>query len=125
MKKIRFNYLLLSALLLTGIYSCTKTADDFDAQGGLLPTHYINIMDSSFSPSILTVAAGSSITFLNKTTNNHTMVSADSSTILSPAIAPNSFFYVKPDTLSGTQSVYIYYHCKEHPAVTGTIILRP
>jgi hypothetical protein len=125
MKKIRFNYLLISGLLLAGLYSCSKDNEDFGAQGGLLPTHYISIMDSSFSPAVLTVAAGSSITFLNKTTTNRTIVSADSSTILSPAILPSSSFYVKPDTLSGSMPVYIYYHCKELPAATGTIILMP
>ena len=125
MKKIRLKHLLLSGLLLTGLYSCSKDEEDFGAQGELLPTHYISILDSSFSPSLLTVAAGSSITFLNKTTVNHTMISDDSSTILSPAIAPNSFFYVKPDTLAGAFAVHINYHCKEHPAVKGEIILLP
>ena len=125
MKKTRFNFLLFAGVLLTGINSCSKNNTDFDAQGGLLPTHYINIFDGSFSPAVLSIAAGSSITFLNKTTVSHTMVSADSSTILSPAIAPSSFYYVKPDTLSGSLPVVIYYHCKEHPAVTGSIILQP
>lgn len=125
MKKIRFNYFLLGVFLLAGICSCSKDDVDYGAQGGLLPTHYVNIMDSSFSPSVLTVAAGSSITFLNKTTISRTVVSADSSTILSPAILPSSSFYVKPDTLSGSLPVYIYYHCKEHPTATGTIILLP
>ncbi|MEP7164997.1 MAG: hypothetical protein ABI741_09885 [Ferruginibacter sp.] len=125
MKKIRLKHLLLTALLLAGLYSCSKDEEDFGAQGGLLPTHYIDIRDSSFSPSLITVAAGSSFTFLNKTTINHTIVSDDSSTILSPAIAPSSSFYVKPDTLAGSLAVRIYYHCKEHPAAQGTIILLP
>ena len=125
MKKIRLKHLLLTGMVLTALYSCSKDEEDFGAQGGLLPTHYIDIRDSSFSPSLLTVAAGSSITFLNKTTISHTMVSDDSSTILSPAIAPSTSFYVKPDTLNGSLSVYINYHCKEHPTVKGTVILLP
>jgi plastocyanin len=125
MKKIRLNYLLLTGVLIAGLYSCTKTADDFDPQGGLLPSHYVDIKDNSFSPAVLSIANGSSITFLNKTTSNHTLVSDDSSTILSPAIPPNSFYFVKPDTLAGSATIYLNYHCKEHPAVTGTIILTP
>ena len=125
MKRIRLKHLLLTGLLFAGIYSCSKDNVDYGAQGGLLPTHYINILDSSFSPVLLTVAAGSSITFLNKTTISHTIVSADSSTIVSPAIAPGLSYYVKPDTLAGSSPVVIYYHCKEHPTVTGTIILNP
>ena len=125
MKKMRLKHLLFTGLLFTGLYSCSRDEEDFGAQGGLLPTHYISILDSSFSPSLLTVAAGSSITFLNKTTISHTMVSDDSSTILSPAIIPNSSYYVKPDTLAGSLAVYINYHCKEHPSVKGTVILLP
>ena len=125
MRKLRVVYLMLSGLLIGTLFSCSKTEEDFGAQGGLLPTNYINIQDNSFSPSTLTVANGSSITFLNKTTTSHTIVSADSSTILSPSIASGSFFYVKPDTLSGSLPVNINYHCMEHPTVTGTIILIP
>jgi plastocyanin len=125
MRKLRVVYLLISGFLIGGLYSCSKTEEDFGAQGGLLPTNYINIQDNSFSPSPLTVANGSSITFLNKTTTSHTIVSADSSTILSPSIASGSYFYVKPDTLAGSLPVNINYHCKEHPSVTGTIVLIP
>ena len=125
MKKIRLQHLLVTGILLFVFYSCSKDSDRSEPQGGLLPTNYININDGSFSPTPLTVSAGSSFTFLNKTTGTHTIVSADSSTLLSKALAPDSFYYVKPDTLSGSQPVVIYYHCKEHPTVTGTIILTP
>ncbi len=125
MKKYRLIYLLLTAWFFTGIYSCAKTSENSSAQGGLLPTNYISIHDSSFTPSVLTVANGSSITFLNKTSIGHTVVSADSSTIVSPVIASSGSYYVKPDTIAGSAPVNIYYHCKEHPNATGTIILRP
>ncbi len=125
MKKFRVIFLMLNALLIGSLFSCSKSEEDFGAQGGLLPTNYINIQDNSFSPSVLSVANGSSITFLNKTTTSHTIVSTDSSTILSPSITSGSFFYVRPDTLSGSLPVNINYHCKEHPSVTGKIILLP
>jgi plastocyanin len=125
MKKTRLFYLLLSGIFLACLYSCSKEEEDYNAQGGLLPTNYVNINDNSFSPNILNIAVGASITFLNKTTVSHTIVSADSSTIVSPSIAPGLSYYVKPDTLSGTSQVVIYYHCKEHPTVTGVIRLNP
>ena len=120
MKKIRLNVLLLTAVLFAGLYSCTKTAADFDGQGGLLPTHYITINDSSFSPIVLTLATGSSITFVNSTDNEHSIVSDDSATILSGTILHKTSFYFKKDT-TGTFN----YHCGMHPTVKGTIILTP
>jgi len=120
MRKIRLNTLLLTGVLFTALYSCTKTADDFTGQGGSLPTHYITIKDSSFSPAILTVATGSSITFVNDTDFEHSIVSDDSATILSGSIAHKTSFFFKKDTI-GTFT----YHCGLHPTVKGTIILRP
>ena len=120
MKKTRLNILLIAAVLFAGLYSCTKTADDFTGQGGLLPTHYITIKDNSFSPVVLTVATGSSITFVNSTDNEHSIVSDDSATILSGTIMHKTSFYFKKDT-TGT----FYYHCGMHPAVKGTVILTP
>lgn len=118
-------YMLFLAVIFSLIFSCSKTNEVFDAQGGLLPTNYININDSSFSPALLEVANGSSITFLNRSDIVHTIISADSTTIVTTTIEADSSFYVKPDTLSGSVPVYIYYHCREHPTATGTIILRP
>jgi len=119
MKKIRLNVLLLAGILFAGLYSCTKSEEDFTAQGGLLPTNYITIKDSSFSPSTLTVAAGSSITFVNSTDFEHSIVSEDSATILSGIIASKTSFYYLKDTVA-----VINYHCGKHPAVKGRIILR-
>ena len=119
MKKTRLNIVLIAAVLFAPIYSCSK-AEDFTGQGGLLPTHYITIKDSSFSPIVLTVATGSSITFVNSTDNEHSIVSDDSATILSGTILHKTSFYYKKDTV-GT----FYYHCGMHPTVKGTIILTP
>ncbi len=119
MKKIRLSSFLLSGIAMLGLYSCSKTTGD-DGQGGQLPTHYVIIKDNSFSPSLLTVATGSSITFVNSTSDEHRIVSDDSAAIVSPVIASNTSFFYKKDTV-GT----INYHCSNHPTVTGTIILRP
>jgi plastocyanin len=120
MKKMRINVVLLTGLLLAGVYSCSKDTVDYNAQGGLLPTNYIMINDASFSPNIITVAAGSSITFVNNTNTDHSIVSDDSTTILSGTIQSGTSSFFKKDTI-GT----FRYHCGVHPTVRGVIYLRP
>ncbi|MEO6490742.1 MAG: cupredoxin domain-containing protein [Ferruginibacter sp.] len=119
MSKFRMNYVLI-AMFTIMFLSCTKSSQDFQGQGGLLPTNYVIINDNGFSPASLTIAVGSSITFVNSTIEEHSIVSDDSSTIITNVIMPNTSFYYKKDTV-GTFS----YHCGNHPTARGTIILRP
>lgn len=116
--KLKF---ILGAFLISGIiYSCSKPASNYNAQGGNLPTHFIKILNDSFSPQQITVAVGSSITFVNNSDVTHTLVSDDSSTLLSPGILPSTSYFFKKDTVG-----VIGYHCHEHPAVRGYITIRP
>lgn len=114
------NFLALMLLTTIIFYSCSKSNEDFEAQGGLLPTHYVDIKESTFSPGILIVATGSSITFINGTSVEHSIVSDDSSTILSGAILPGTTFFYKKDTVGNFN-----YHCGVHPSARGTLILSP
>lgn len=120
MRKTRLYKILLTGIIAAGIYSCTKSADDFTGNGGGLITHYILAKDSSFSPTVLTLQMGNSITFVNDTENEHSIVSDDSSTILSGVILPHNSYYFRKDTV-GT----IRYHCGKHPSVKGVIYLNP
>jgi plastocyanin len=117
---MKSNYFFAVGILLVIVfYSCQKAPSTFSTSGGNLPTHYINILDSSFSPNDITLSIGSSITFLNSTTINHTIISDDSAALVTTTILPfNSYFY-KKDTVG-----VINYHCKEHPAVRGRIEFR-
>lgn len=117
MKTIRLFYL-FSGILLATVVSCGK--NETDPAGGNLPTNYILVKDSSFSPSPLTVVSGSSVTFVNNTGATHTLMSDDSSTIQLVSIAPGTSYFFKKDT-SGT----FPYHCTLHPSARGTIILTP
>jgi len=123
MKKNKLLFCLL-ALLLAGFYACEKDNEGFNTPGGLLPTKYINIKDSGFSPATITVANGNSFTFLNGTGTTHTLVSDDSTTLISIPIAPDSSYFFKPDTTTTLPvDIYIPYHCVQHPSARGTIIL--
>lgn len=112
-----------SILIITSSFtliSCIKGHEGYDSAGGNLPTNYVMINAASFSPATLTVAAGSSITFVNNDNAIHSIRTNDSTTILSNDIAPGKFFIFKKDTTG-----VFNYHCSQHPTVTGSFILTP
>lgn len=119
-KMARVLVVLSSGILFNILISCNKGEGISEPQGGTLPTNYINIQDNSFTPPVLYVQTGSSITFVNTTDGDHSIVTDDSSTIVSGTIGRRTSFFFKKDT-TGT----FYYHCGFHPSVKGTFILKP
>src|SRR5690349_20900587 len=97
-------------VIIFSVTACNKTGIAEPA-GGELPTNYIIVKDSIFTPATLTVVSGSSITFVNNTANAHTIMTDDTVTIKRTAIAPGTSFFFKKDT-SGT----FPYHCTVHPS---------
>ncbi len=115
---------LLSGLVIMSFYACGK--DNFEPKGGELPTHYIKFDSGVFTPSHLTEANGSNFTFLNMTTAPITITGDDTSILKQVLIAPNSFYFFKPDTIPANPvQIYIPYHCVETPTARGVIILNP
>jgi hypothetical protein len=111
------NYLLMIVLSGMIIASCTKNENpNAYAAGGGVPTNYISILDNGFSPSVLIVANGSSITFLNSTNNTHTLVSDDSTTLVTTPILPAKYFAFRKYFVG-----ILNYHCVQHPSETGII----
>jgi plastocyanin len=110
----------LAFLLSLFIFSCERPHVGSNTGGGLLPTNYIVIKDSSFSPASLTVVSGSSITFLNQSSMVHRLMTDDSTTIRDTAIAPNKYYFFKKDTF-GTFN----YHLVDKQSARGTIIITP
>ena len=102
----------------TMLFSCDKGS--FDPQGGDLPTNYIVFRDSSFTPPAISIIQGSSITFLNQTSEAQSIITTDSITIPVTVIAANSFYFFKKDT-AGT----FFYHLTNKPAIGGTFTLTP
>lgn len=120
MKKSIYVWAGLAVLSACLWMSCTKPTSSFNAVGGGLPTHYIRIVNGSYSPSYLKVAMGSSITFVNLSSSNHTVVSDNGVSLVSPTLAPGTSYFYKKDTV-GT----IGYHCVENPSIRGVIEYRP
>ena len=121
MKKYLFASV-LALLIATALFGCTKVTEEFNAVGGDLPTHYIVIQaNGSFSPSLLSVASGSSITFVNNDKKPHNIMSTDSISIRTNVIAPNGFFKFKNDSLIGV----FPYKCLLDSTIRGTIIITP
>ena len=120
MKKYRVLWVIIIVVAGIGFYSCNKSETAFNAQGGLLPTNYIQIKDSGFSPDAITVVSGSSITFINKTAIAHQLVTDDTLTFKSKLLPTDSSFFFKKDTF-GT----FPYHCINHPSARGVIIITP
>ena len=118
--KLISGLLALAAVAFT-FSSCERECSGCpDAAGGLLPTNYIIIKDSSFSPSSITAVNGSSFTFVNNTGSIKGIYSLDSIIINKPSIQTTSSYFFKKDTV-GT----IYYHMAGKPTVIGSITLTP
>lgn len=110
-------------ILVTGfmISACTKH-EAYPAVGGNLPTNYITILaNGKITPLALTVASGSSITFVNNHNKPHRILSLDAdSSIYTTVIPPDSSFFYKNDTLVGVFA----YKCVLDSTILGVITIR-
>ncbi len=118
MFKRNLSFLFMASFLLFS--GCEKSTDDTKAVGGNLPTTYIIIKDSAFTPNQLSIVAGNNITFLNQTATAQTIISLDGITIPSTVIAAKESFVFKKDT-TGT----FFYKNANQPNATGRFTLRP
>jgi hypothetical protein len=120
--KHRLILIIFSAIV---IFSCNKEGKGIpEAQGGLLPTNYITIKATSFSPATITAVKGSSFTFVNQSGAAQGIYSYDSVFLNKQGIADNTSYYFKKDTVSNG-AVTIYYFMAGKPTVSGIIILTP
>ena len=72
----------------------------------------VNIDNFAFSPPVVKIAAGGSVTWTNADTTTHTVTFSDSSQTLSHGAT-----YTKTFATPGTYA----YHCNIHPSMTGTV----
>jgi len=121
---MKHTKLFTAVLLVTAfiIQACTKH-EAYTEAGGDLPTNYITVLaNGKIVPASLTVASGSSITFVNNHTRPHRILSIDAdSSIYTTTIPPDSSFIYKNDTLVGTYT----YKCVLDSSITGVISITP
>jgi plastocyanin len=89
------------------------------SNGGQSAPNSVSMVDYSFSPGSMTVASGTTVTWKNGGTQDHT-VTADDASFDSGHVAVGSTF-TRTFSAAGTFT----YHCTIHHQMTGTIIVTP
>ena len=119
MKKIFYFSFFFTAV--SAFISCGKDgAGQPEPVGGDLPTNYIIINDSAFSPNSITVVNGSSITFINRSGTLKGIYSSDSIAINKQNIAVNTSYFFKKDTVAT-----INFRMAGKPSASGSITFTP
>ncbi|RYY71870.1 MAG: hypothetical protein EOO13_01585 [Chitinophagaceae bacterium] len=115
--------LLTLAFVITCLLNACTKHEGYTVAGGNLPTNYITVLpNGKLTPMSLSVASGSSITFVNNHSKPHRILSLDAdSSIYTTIIPPDSSFFFKNDTLIGTFS----YKCVLDSSIRGVISIRP
>jgi plastocyanin len=106
--------LLSMSALLCAFAACVSLA----ASAAAAETGRIEVKEFMFTPTTLTVSAGSQVTWVNKDDEPHTVVS-DTGMFRSGAIDTDesfSFTFDKPGTY--------HFTCSIHPRMVGTIIVK-
>ena len=116
---------LFAAVVLITVFvmnACTKH-EAYTQAGGNLPTNYITVLPNGrITPASLSIASGSSITFVNNHNKPHRILSLDAdSSIYTSIIPPDRSFFYKNDTLLGTFA----FKCVLDSSITGIISIRP
>ena len=80
-------------------------------------TDQVGIENLTFSPKVITVKAGTIVTFTNDDTTAHTVTSDDGTFDTGTIAAGDSL------TLPFDEPGTFAYHCEIHPSMTGTVIV--
>lgn len=99
------------ALALPAILTCWANAGAADAQR-------VVIKDFAFAPKTLTVAAGTTVTWVNRDDDAHQIV-GKSGAFRSPALDTNESF-----SFTFKEAGTYEYFCSLHPQMTGTITVQ-
>lgn len=127
MKKFTFVILMLvSALMLSScsfgikkMLGMSPTAEPAKATKPAANANAVNISKTNFAPHTLSVAVGTTITWTNKDTVIHTIVSDTGSTLNSGPVNPGATF-----TFTFSQAGTFPYHASDNKELTGTIIVK-
>ena len=118
--KLLFGLVVLTTTL--AIFSCSKGGSSYSSSNNNPPPgssgNAVSIVNMSFSPSTITVSAGTTITWTNNDAMTHT-VTADDNSFNSGNIAPGSKF----SKVFATAGSFTY-HCSIHPGMKGTAVVN-
>ncbi len=109
------------SLLFMALVSCAPTAGSSSAA---TPTavsgNQVTIVDFAFNPATLTAPVGTTVTWTNNGSTNHTITSDTGNELGSSPIPPNGTY----NHTFATAGTYTY-HCSIHTYMKGTIIITP
>ena len=108
------NRLILLFAITMIIGSCSKDDNDDGSPG----TNEVWMQNTSFKPSTITVAAGTTIKWTNKEGSTHT-VTSNSNVFNSGNLTEDKTFSFKFDS-AGTYA----YHCTLHSGMNGTVVVN-
>lgn len=114
--KTKTSAIILIALVAIALSACAASGSTTSAND----PNQVLISGFAFQPATLTVKVGTTVTWVNKDTAGHDVVSVSGSELKSPLIAQNASFTHTFNT-AGTFA----YKCGVHPTMLGTIIVTP
>src|SRR5712671_6517256 len=97
--------------------SCKKNNDDNSPSSP--PTNEVWMQNTTFNPSTITVSTGTTITWRNKDSMNHTVTSNSGSELNSGTLGGGATFPHQFNT-AGTYT----YHCTFHSGMTGQVVVQ-
>jgi ABC-type transport system substrate-binding protein len=120
MKKKKLYLIVLFLLISTIVFiSCGKSSG---YSSGTVnpppPANSVSIVNMSFSPTTLTVAAGTTVTWTNNDGMTHTVTADDIS--FDSGNIPMGTKFARAFPSAGTYT----YHCTIHPTMKGTIVVK-
>ncbi len=104
--------------------SQTEQATTVPAQTPSVKTVQIEIKNFAFAPKSQTIQVGTTVTWVNRDSAPHTIVSDTGNVLHSPMIASGeTFSHTFTATDLASSSTTLNYHCSIHPMMKGTLNL--
>ncbi len=112
---MKLNFLILGVLLVIGVVAasgCTSTNQSTNQSGNT-----VVMQNMSYNPSTLNVKVGTTVTWVNKDSVTHDVVSDTG--LFNSGTLTNGMSYNYTFNQTGSYP----YHCTIHPSMTGTIVV--
>ncbi len=117
-KEIRMAIIAITMSFSLMFTSCTKDAYVTPKTSGTPPANEVFIESMSFTPSIITVSAGQTVTWTNKDNTAHTVTS--NTPMFDSGSMGNSATFSFTFPTAGTYN----YHCSFHSGMTGQVVVQ-